>query len=55
MAFRGAKLRQLWRSVRESHARPLVGEPRTPTPVGAKDTAVTFIGHSSFRWREGQC
>jgi L-ascorbate metabolism protein UlaG (beta-lactamase superfamily) len=48
MAFRLEKLRQLWRLVRESHAKPLEGEPRKPAMVGAGEQAVTFIGHSSF-------
>jgi L-ascorbate metabolism protein UlaG (beta-lactamase superfamily) len=48
MAFRLEKLKQLWRLVRESHAQPLVGEPRKPGVVGAEEQAVTFIGHSSF-------
>jgi L-ascorbate metabolism protein UlaG (beta-lactamase superfamily) len=48
MAFRLDKLRQLWRLVRESHAKPLEGEPRKPAVVGAGEQAVTFIGHSSF-------
>ncbi len=48
MAFRWEKLRQLWGLVRESHAQPLVGEPRKPSAVGVEEQAVTFIGHSSF-------
>jgi L-ascorbate metabolism protein UlaG (beta-lactamase superfamily) len=48
MAFRMEKLKQLWRLVRESHAQPLVGEPRKPGVVGVDEQAVTFIGHSSF-------
>lgn len=48
MAFRMEKLKQLWRLVRESHAQPLVGEPRKPGAVGVGEQAVTFIGHSSF-------
>jgi len=48
MAFRWEKLRQLWRLVRESHAEPMKGEPRTPGGVGVEEQAVTFIGHSSF-------
>ena len=48
MAFRLEKLKQLWRLVWESHAQPLVGEPRKPGVVGAEEQAVTFIGHSSF-------
>ena len=42
------KLGQLWRLVRESHAQPLAGEYAKPPQVGADETAVTFIGHSSF-------
>jgi L-ascorbate metabolism protein UlaG (beta-lactamase superfamily) len=48
MAFQWEKLRQLWRLVRESHAKPLEGEPRKLSPVGEEEQAVTFIGHSSF-------
>jgi len=46
--FRVRKLRQLWRLVRESNAQPLLGEAHLPPAVHATDTAVTFIGHSSF-------
>jgi L-ascorbate metabolism protein UlaG (beta-lactamase superfamily) len=42
------KLGQLWRLVRESHADPLVGEPRVPLAVAEHEAAITFIGHSSF-------
>jgi len=48
MAFRMEKLGQLWKLVRESHAQPLVGEPRKPSAVGVAEQAITFIGHSSF-------
>jgi L-ascorbate metabolism protein UlaG (beta-lactamase superfamily) len=48
MAFRLEKLRQLWKLVRESHAKPLQGEPRKPSAVPEDGQAVTFIGHSSF-------
>jgi L-ascorbate metabolism protein UlaG (beta-lactamase superfamily) len=48
MAFPLEKLRQLWRLVRESHAQPMMGEPRRPLPVEPDATVVTFIGHSSF-------
>src|SRR6201996_5897369 len=47
------KLGQLWRLGRESHENPMAGEPQTPTPIAAGDTAVTFIGHSSFLLRTG--
>ncbi len=50
---RNSKLKQLWRLVRESHAEPLTGEPQIPPPVIAGDTAVTFIGHSSFLVQTG--
>jgi L-ascorbate metabolism protein UlaG (beta-lactamase superfamily) len=46
-----AKLRQLWRLVRESHENPIAGQPSVPVPIGASDTAITFIGHSSFLLR----
>jgi L-ascorbate metabolism protein UlaG (beta-lactamase superfamily) len=42
------KLQQLWRLVRESHARPIAGEPRKPPEIESGETAITFIGHSSF-------
>jgi L-ascorbate metabolism protein UlaG (beta-lactamase superfamily) len=42
------KLRQLWRLVRESHAEPMRGETRTPVLAAPHETAITFIGHSSF-------
>ncbi len=42
------KLQQLWKLVRESHARPLAGTHAKPPEVGAGSTALTFIGHSSF-------
>ena len=42
------KLRQLTRLVRESHANPLTGEPQVPPAISPDETAVTFIGHSSF-------
>jgi L-ascorbate metabolism protein UlaG (beta-lactamase superfamily) len=48
MAFRWEKLRQLWKLVRESHAKPLLGEPRKPSAVAEDGQAITFIGHSSF-------
>lgn len=42
------KLKQLWKLVRESHARPIAGEIRKPPQVESGETAITFIGHSSF-------
>jgi len=42
------KLGQLWRLVRESHARPLAGAHSRPPYVSDGETAITFIGHSSF-------
>lgn len=42
------KLGQLWHLVRESHARTLAGIQVVPPAVTATDTAITFIGHSSF-------
>jgi L-ascorbate metabolism protein UlaG (beta-lactamase superfamily) len=41
--------------VRESHERPLVGEAQTPPVVGKGETAITFIGHSSFLIQTGGC
>jgi L-ascorbate metabolism protein UlaG (beta-lactamase superfamily) len=48
LPFWMTKLGQLWRLVRESHAKPMLGEPRTPERAAAGQTVVTFIGHSSF-------
>ncbi len=42
------KLGQLWRLVRESHAQPLAGKQAKPPEVAPRETAITFIGHSSF-------
>jgi L-ascorbate metabolism protein UlaG (beta-lactamase superfamily) len=42
------KLHQLWRLVRESHAQPLMGHPQLPPAPQLFETAITFIGHSSF-------
>lgn len=47
-SWRVIKLRQLWRLVRESHELPLLGEPKAAPSVADGDTAITFIGHSSF-------
>ena len=49
------KLGQLWRLVRESHAQPLAGEYSKPPQVGADETAITFIGHSSFLIQTAGC
>ncbi len=51
--FRITKLKQLWRLVRESDATPLTGVPQVPPPVAAHETAITFIGHSSFLLQTG--
>lgn len=42
------KLAQLYRLVRESHQQPLLGEPQTAPLAAPGETALTFIGHSSF-------
>lgn len=47
------KLKQLWRLVRESHAQPMAGQPAKPPEVSARETAITFIGHSSFLIQTG--
>ena len=47
------KLRQLWKLVRESHQQPLQGEQQEPPEITADDTAITFIGHSSFLIQTG--
>jgi L-ascorbate metabolism protein UlaG (beta-lactamase superfamily) len=46
--FKIQKLEQLVRLVRESHERPMTGEPRLPEMVSPGQTGVTFLGHSSF-------
>jgi L-ascorbate metabolism protein UlaG (beta-lactamase superfamily) len=46
--FAVTKMGQLWRLVRESHERPLVGQSRAPETVSANELGITFIGHSSF-------
>ena len=51
--FPVSKLKQLARLVGESHARPLLGETHTPPAVAANETAITFIGHSSFLIQTG--
>jgi L-ascorbate metabolism protein UlaG (beta-lactamase superfamily) len=47
------KTRQLWRLVRESHEQPLTGEYQYPPQVNGSETAITFIGHSSFLIQTG--
>lgn len=42
------KLGQLYRLVRESHRQPLTGEPQVAPLAEPGETALTFIGHSSF-------
>jgi len=42
------KLQQLWRLVRESHAQPIQGQQQKPMAITPEETAITFIGHSSF-------
>ena len=49
------KLGQLWRLVRESHAQPIAGETARPPDVRANETAITFIGHSSFLIQTAGC
>jgi L-ascorbate metabolism protein UlaG (beta-lactamase superfamily) len=46
--FAVQKLEQLARLVHESHASPLLGEPRPVELVQPTQLGVTFIGHSSF-------
>ena len=48
MPFWVRKLGQLWRLVHESHATPLAGTTTKPPRVARHETAITFIGHSSF-------
>jgi L-ascorbate metabolism protein UlaG (beta-lactamase superfamily) len=48
------KMGQLWRMVRESHAKPLAGKAAKPLGVGSGETAITFIGHSSFLIQTGE-
>lgn len=42
------KLGQLWRLVRESYAHALAGSYAKPPETSVSETAITFIGHSSF-------
>jgi len=42
------KVEQLWRLVRESHERPMMGASRPVEVVAREELGVTFIGHSSF-------
>ena len=51
--FKIQKLEQLVRLVRESHERPMTGEPRLPELVSPGETGVTFLGHSSFLLQMG--
>ena len=51
--FRVRKLGQLLRLVRESHAQPLLGACRVPPKIGRGESAITFIGHSSFLIQTG--
>lgn len=53
LPFWMTKLGQLWRLVRESHAEPMRGEPQAPVLAKNGETAVTFIGHSSFLLQMG--
>jgi len=48
MPFWMIKLRQFLRLVRESHENPLVGDTALPPETAKDESAVTFIGHSSF-------
>ncbi len=47
-SWRATKLRQLWRLVRESHENPMEGLAQMPPAIADGESAVTFIGHSSF-------
>lgn len=49
------KLKQIWRLVRESHQNPLTGEFRQPARPDDSQTAITFIGHSSFLIQTAGC
>jgi len=42
------KLKQIYRLVKESYSQPMRGEAGKPPLVGGGESAVTFIGHSSF-------
>jgi L-ascorbate metabolism protein UlaG (beta-lactamase superfamily) len=53
LPFPLTKLKQLWRLVRESHAEPLTGQPQIPASVTPDESAITFIGHSSFLIQTG--
>lgn len=47
------RVRQMLRVVQESHAQPLVGTPQLPPRITSGETAITFIGHSSFLVQTG--
>ena len=47
-SWRSTKLKQLLRLVRESHATPILGQSQLPPQTAPGETAITFIGHSSF-------
>ena len=49
------KIAQLWRLVRESHGQPLTGDFRFPPQPDRSQTAITFIGHSSFLIQTSGC
>ncbi len=51
--FKIQKLEQLVRLVRESHEQPISGEPRLPEIAEPGETAITFLGHSSFLLQVG--
>jgi L-ascorbate metabolism protein UlaG (beta-lactamase superfamily) len=51
LPFWMTKLRQLWRLVSESYENPIAGETAVPAPIAPDETAITFIGHSSFLLR----
>jgi L-ascorbate metabolism protein UlaG (beta-lactamase superfamily) len=53
LPFWMTKIQQLWRLVRESHRNPMQGTHCEPPRVPAHDTAITFIGHSSFLVQTG--
>ena len=46
--FAVRKIEQLVNLVRESHAEPLVGQPRAVDVAAPDEVGITFIGHSSF-------
>jgi len=52
---RSSKLKQIFRLVKESYSQPMQGGVRRPPAVSNGESAVTFIGHSSFLVQMAGC